>query len=185
VAFVLAGLAVLAAPATSQPNREKVVITALGVNMSNFGRATTAQVDFTVERWTTEQEREQLINAMLERGADRLLQVLKDMPSHGFMRVNSSLGWDLRYAWQTGLPDGGRRIVLATDRPITVWEAQRSARTMDYPFTVVELRVNKDGEGEGKMSVATKIEFDKENKIMELENYASQPVRLQSVRIRK
>lgn len=29
-----------------------------------------------------------------------------------------SLGYDLHYASQTLLPDGGRRIVIATDRPI-------------------------------------------------------------------
>jgi hypothetical protein len=34
------------------------------------------------------------------------------------------------------------------------------------------------------MSVATKINFDKGRKVIELENYASEPVRLQQVRVR-
>jgi hypothetical protein len=46
------------------------------------------------------------------------------------------------------------------------------------------MRVDRNGEGEGKMSVATKIRFDKEKKVIELENYASEPVRLQNVRVK-
>ena len=53
--------------------------------------------------------------------------------------------------------DGGRRIVLVTDRPISFWEAANQPRSIDYPFTLIELRLNRDGEGEGKMSIATKI----------------------------
>jgi len=49
-------------------------------------------------------------------------------------------------------------------------------RSIDYPFTLIELRLNKDGEGEGKMSLATKIIADKENNIVMLENYAIQPL---------
>ena len=45
----------------------------------------------------------------------------------------------------------------------------------------MEIRVNKDGKGEGKMAVATKINFDKQTRTMELENYASEPVRLQNL----
>jgi hypothetical protein len=33
----------------------------------------------------------------------------------------------------------------------------RLRRTIDYPFTVVELHMNSDGLGEGKMSMAAKI----------------------------
>jgi hypothetical protein len=95
-----------------------------------------------------------------------------------------ALGIDLHYAWQTPLPDGGRRIVLATDRYIDFREARNQPRSIDYPFTLIEIRTNKDGEGEGKMSVATKITFDKKKNVIELENYASEPVRLNNVKVK-
>ena len=56
---------------------------------------------------------------------------------------------------------------------------------MDYPFTLIEIHLNKDGEGEGKMAYATKISFDKKKNNVELENYSSEPVRLQTVKIEK
>ena len=55
--------------------------------------------------------------------------------------------------------------MLVTDRRIGFWEAANQPRSIDYPFTVIELRLNSDGEGEGKMSIATKIIADKEDNI--------------------
>jgi hypothetical protein len=50
---------------------------------------------------------------------------------------------------------------------------------------VIEMRVNKDGEGEGKLSIATKLNFDKRENVIELETYASEPVRLQNVKVQR
>ena len=63
-------------------------------------------------------------------------------------------------------------------------EAQQQPRTIDYPFTLFEIRVNKDGEGEGKLAYATKIRFDKDKKVMEIENYSSEPVRLNNLKVK-
>jgi hypothetical protein len=189
------GMLVSGRPAVPQDNNdEKLRITAWAVNMSNIGTGATAMVDFTIERWTEPEERAQLIATMLEQGQDALLRALQKMPSHGRMRFpswegpdpfNARLGWDIRYTAQQAQPDGGRRIVMALDRYITFWEARERPRTIDYPFTVIEMRVNKDGEGEGKLSIATKINFDKKENIIELETYASEPVRLQNVKVQR
>ena len=47
------------------------------------------------------------------------------------------------------------------------------------------MRVDKDGDGEGKLSIATKINFDKKENVIELETYASEPVRLQNVKVQR
>jgi hypothetical protein len=120
-----------------------------------------------------------------------LLRELQKMKPKGRMRIpgwrgpdphQARLGWDIRYAWQEPLPDGGRRVFLAFDRYIGFEEVRQQPRTVDYPFSLVELRLKKEGQGEGKYSVATKISFDKNKKVIELENYSSEPVRLQNVR---
>jgi hypothetical protein len=95
------------------------------------------------------------------------------------------LGWELRYAWSVPLPEGGHRLVIATDRYIGVWEARNQPRTIDYPFTLMQIHLPKEGPGEGRMAVATKISFDKKKNQMELENYSSEPVRLNQVVIDK
>jgi hypothetical protein len=185
-------LGMLTQPVVTQNSGEKLEITAWAVNMSNIATGANQTVDITVSRWSTPEEREELIATMLEKGGgDALLRKLQKMPSHGRMRFpswrgpdphNARLGWDLRYTWQTPQPDGGRRVIIAFDRYIGFWEARDRPRTMDYPFTLIELRLNKNGEGEGKMAVAAKINFDKARKVIELENYSSEPVRLQNVK---
>ena len=65
------------------------------------------------------------------------------------------------------------------------WEASHDARTMDYPFTLIELHLDKNGKGQGKIALATKIARSKDGQRLELENYSSEPVRLQNVRPQK
>jgi hypothetical protein len=110
------------------------------------------------------------------------LDVLQDMPRVGYLRTPNSIGYDIHFARKRPGEDGGEIITLATDRYIGFWEAANRPRTVDYPFTVVEIRMGKDGEGEGKMSLATKITGSKEGKMITLENYQSQPVLLTKVK---
>ena len=56
---------------------------------------------------------------------------------------------------------------------------------MDYPFTLIEVHLKKDNTGEGKISVATKITLNKKDNTVELENYQSEPVRLNNLRVVK
>jgi hypothetical protein len=165
--------------------------TAWAVSMSTAAPGANQTVDFWVDRWSTAAEREMLIDTFIENGPDALLRALQKLPVKGRMRVlnwrgpdphNARLGWDVRYAWQEKLPDNHRRVFLAFDRYIGFAEAREQPRTIDYPFTLVEVRLDQNGKGEGKWSVATKIRFDKKKQAIELENYSSEPVRLQNVR---
>ena len=169
-------------------------LTAWAVSMGTVGTGRNAVVQIRITRWTTPEERKQLLSTVIERDQDALLRALQRMPSHGRINVPGHtgpdpqqlvLGWDLHYAWNVPDKDGGQRIVLATDRYMTFLETRNQPRTTDYPFTLLDLRLKKDGEGIGKASIATKISFDKEKNIMELENYSSEPVRLQQVKIER
>jgi hypothetical protein len=156
--------------------------TAFAINLDNPGRAATANVDMTVSRWTTDAERDRLLTTLLEQGPDKLLEALRDTPRTGTIRTPDTLAYDLRFARRTPLPEGGERVVFVTDRPIGFWEASRQPRSIDYPFTVIELRLNANGEGEGKLSIATKITADRESGTIVLENYNIQPVLLSTVK---
>jgi hypothetical protein len=183
-----------AAPAQEETLPLPLRLSAFAVNMSTVKPGTTAVMDIRITRWSTAAERERLLTTAVEKGQDALLRELQRMPDHGRMSIpgwtgpdphNARLGWPLHYAWMTPGEDGGHRIAIATDRYIGFWEARNSPRTMDYPFTLIEMRIGTDGRGVGKMAVATKIEFDKKKKQMVLENYASEPVRLNEIKIQK
>ena len=93
------------------------------------------------------------------------------------------LGTDIRYAMSMPGEDGGRRIVIITPRVIGFREARDQPRTVDYPFTLFEMRFDKSGKGEGRMAYATQIMFDKKKNTVELENYSSEPVRLNNLQL--
>ncbi len=179
--------------AAAQESSEKLLINAFAINMSNIGVGGSASVDIIVDSWSTAAQREGLLKALVEKGQDGLVRELQKNPVRGRFRIPGlmgpdryglRLGRDIRYAWQSPLPEGGRRIILAMDRYIGFEEARNQPRTMDYPITLIELRLNNDGEGQGKFAVATQIRVDKEKKTLEIENYSSEPVRLNNVKVK-
>ena len=76
--------------------------------------------------------------------------------------------------------EGGRRIFLLTDRRINYWEAASGSRTLDYPFTLIELQLDRNDTGMGKLNIAAKI-TGSEDSVIEIEDFAAQPVRLNNV----
>ena len=168
---------------TDAPEAKPERFSAIAVNMGSAGPTGPGVVQIVIDRWSTPEERQVLIQAFREKGDQGLLDALQKSERLGTIRTPNRLGWDLHYAAQVPLDNGGRRILLATDRVIGFWEASRGTRTMDYPFTLIELHLDKENlKGEGRISLATKIAPSKDGKHIELENYSSEPVRLQNVR---
>jgi len=171
-----------AGAAQTRGGRERFTAFAVNMDSSTVARPGASTVEIVVERWSTDAQRDRLLAALVEKGPEKLLDTLQSLPRAGYIRTPNSIGYDLHYAWKEPLDEGGERIVIATDRYISFWEARNQPRTIDYPFTVIEMRLNRDGLGEGKMSLATKITMNKDKKQIELENYGTQPVLLQNVK---
>lgn len=164
------------------------------VSMANVATGANAIIDIRVNKWSTPKEREDLIATFLDGGQDKLLDKLRDLPVKGRISIpgrqgpdpnQTRLGWNLRFAMQTPLEDGGMRILIATDRYMTFAEVRNRPRTYDYPFTFLEIHLNKEGKGEGKMAVATQLQFDKKKNSIIFENYSTEPVRLTNVEVEK
>ena len=146
----------------------------------NHGRAGAIQIN--VDRWSTSAERATLTEALFSGGPDKLLKAVQDVKPVGRIRTPDSIGYELRYAQQAPGPDGGRDVVLVTDRPVSFWEAVNRPRSVDYPFTLIQIHLKADGTGEGKLAIATKITADPDTKMIEIEDYAHQPVQLMDVK---
>jgi hypothetical protein len=147
-----------------------------------FTPGVASQVDIQVTRWSGADETTKLLAVLKEKGPEALLDALQDTKPVGTIRTPGNLAYDLRYAQQEMVGDGIQRIVLITDRPVSMWEAVNRPRTIDYPFTFIELRLNKAGEGEGKLNLATRIDVSRSGRMVQLENYDSQPIMLKEVR---
>jgi hypothetical protein len=171
-------LVVVSLPVSAQNVKER--FTGFAVNLD--GAVNTGTVDFTIERWSTDAERSKLLSLIPQEHKDPqpLVRALQDMPSVGSIRTPQTLAWTLRYARQFKMDEGGRRIVLVTDRPIGFREARNQTRSMDYPFTVLEIRLNAKDEGEGKIFGGTKLYV--ENNELVVENWGTQPTRFNNIK---
>jgi hypothetical protein len=172
----------LAASSALAKEPELLRLRAFAVNLNNGARTNT--LDIVIERWSTDDEVSNLKAVFLERGEDKLLSALqKTKPRCGYVRTSTSIGWDIYYARETPLPDGGRRIVIASDRPVSIWEARNSPRSMDYQFSLAEIHLDKDGKGQGKAIRAAKLTLNKETNTLVIEDYQREPVRLNEVTV--
>ncbi len=149
---------------------------------ASLGTGRTAVVEITVNRWSTDEERERLLTTLQEFGRDKLIDELQKIrPPVGYMRTPNSVAYDLYYARSRSMPDGGRRVVLATNRRVSFREVAGSARSLQYQLTLIEIHLDSNGKGEGKLVPAAKITWDTKEKRIEIENYSSLPVDLLNV----
>ena len=171
-------------PQASAEDEAILRLRAFAVNMSGADGARAGTLEIAIERWSTDEERDRLCATLMENGADALLWALqKAKPRAGYIRTSSSLGWDIHYAREEPVGDGGRRVIIATDRPMRLWELWNQTRSVEYDFMLAEIRLNKDGKGEGKLATAAKIRWDAGTNTIEIENYGIEPVRLTEVQV--
>ena len=146
-----------------------------------------------VLRWTAEEDRGAVLSLITPASGqaagegEDLESALQDLQTVGFIWTGGSLGYALKYAHRTEDEDGGERIVLVTDRPLGRWDRNGPWTGSDgsgpaaAAFTVVELHLDAEDQGEGKMSVAAPIEFNPTAGTVGLADYASAAVHLDSV----
>jgi hypothetical protein len=108
----------------------------------------------------------------------------------GYLWSSEVAGYALRYAVRLPGQDGGERILLITDRRLgasnDLWKPAGPSSPGDlaanYEFSLIELRLNAKGEGEGKISLTGKVAVDPASKTFALENYGALPVVLKNVK---
>ena len=104
----------------------------------------------------------------------------------GYLWSSESAGYSLKYAYRIPQPDGGERIIFATDRRLgawnTLWKPTGGAATTELDFSVLEVRLNAKGIGEGKASLTGKVAVDSSAKTIALDGYSALPVVLKDVK---
>ena len=68
---------------------------------------------------------------------------------------------------------------------MSFWEITNRPRSSQYPFTWVQFRSAPTARRAGKIAVAARITGEEADDLIEVEDFAIQPVRLQNIRARK
>jgi hypothetical protein len=115
-----------------------------------------------------------------------LAAALQQAATVGYLWSSEVAGYAIRYAARLTRPDGVERIILITSRRLgamnDLWKPVGPGVPSTYAFSVIELRVNAKGEGEGKASLMGKVVPDSAAKVVGLEDYNALPVVLKNVR---
>jgi hypothetical protein len=165
------------------------------VSAPDAGGVIGGRVDITIERWSTEAERESLRRSLSEHNVPALLAGLGkvfrrvgivQMPgAHALgARARTRRVRNLKFAQEIKTPTG-RQVILAADHHLGFGESGRDFESFDPEFTLVDIRIGPDGKGVGKLAPATKVTYNQKTRSFEIENYASLPVRLADVRAEK
>jgi len=115
----------------------------------------------------------------------RLATAVKAAPTLGFIWGNGVTGYSIKYAWRSPAIAETQRIVLIVDRRLdsqTADPAPASAAAADATFTVIEMRIDRQGTGEGKTSLTSSVAIDTEAKTLALDGYAAAPALLKVTR---
>ena len=110
---------------------------------------------------------------------------IKAAPTCGFIWGDGPTGYSIKYAWRAASPDGLERIVLVTDRRLGANEPswpKASGPLADADFTVIEVRIDGKGVGEGKASLMAAVVVDAAVNTLALDGYAAAPVLLKVTR---
>ena len=143
-------------------------------------RTSTVSTTFTLtlESQTTPNEISQFDARLREGGQDGLMKMISNS-KHGTLQIGGNVGRDIGFVQVTPSEEGGRKYTIILERWINFAEARRGTRSLDYPFTYIELYLDDEGKGDGMMFSAAKIRF-KDNSV-EVENFATYPAKLMGV----
>ncbi len=154
--------------AQDQPLREEYQAQAMGQG-TQLGQ--TFNVTIHIEEYSTPEERQVLVDAFTKAGSQGLFNALNKVKSKGRIAVTGTLGYDISFIRR--LPtEGGVKLRVLTNRPITFGEAWTDSRSMDYNLSAVELDlINEKGKSTGVLLPACQLKIDKKTSELGIENY--------------
>jgi len=146
-----------------KPKTQKIDATAMGTS-TQLGK--TIQVSLHIYDYSTEDDRQILIEAF-EKGKNQgLVNALEKMNAVGRIAISGTLGYDVSYIRLIPIPTG-RKIRFITNRLLRFGETYYSARTVDYNLTGGEVDLNdKDKDkSTGVLYPAAKLRLDKDKQL--------------------
>jgi hypothetical protein len=137
------------------------------------GNASAAQIkfNFTITKYSTDDELKELAAILKDKGEDALIDALKKLDAG---RINQLGDTGNQIAIAEKAQSGKVTVItIITARKISTVELKRKAAHADYPLGYLSVTLKENGEGTGKMMTAAKVKFDKKKGHFQLEPYGN------------
>lgn len=129
----------------------------------------TVSIDIRINKYNTAEDIKHYAEILKNSGPDALRRRLEDEDVGQFSPVGS-VGTPIAIARRLG--NGDKTIIrVVTARNMSFAELRNSSRSVDYPYTMLEFVLDKDGKGTGTAIGAAKIRFDKKQNRYEIESF--------------
>ena len=107
-------------------------------------------------------------------------------PNYGnaFVAIRGERGYPTYYA-QEFTDNGKRTILILTDREIEFEEVYNREISLQFPFTMITMALDADGNGSGAAILGAELKWDEAKDVLRVTGYSAEPVRLEGVRLIK
>lgn len=151
---------------------------AMGTGGSVGGK--TAQFDFRITKYTSDEELQNFAQLLKEKGSDALRRAL-EKEDKGRINVVGSTGNQIAVARKRAQGED-TIITIVTARTMPFLELYNNGRSTGYQFGFLQVKLNAKGEGAGQIMAAAKIRFDKKKGKYEIESYGNQYIKATNIR---
>jgi hypothetical protein len=165
----------------AQPRGEQIMANLVDP-AGHFGRrgGNTAPVVIHLDHYSSDADVQRLSGILVGKGPDALRDALWDQEV-GYIRVGGGLGYPIAAARSRETPTG-RVIRLMIDRPISPREVLNNTFSSDYPFSYIEINLDRSGKGDGQFFAAAKVSMKKDGTLT-VESFSPQPLRLLGAKV--
>jgi hypothetical protein len=178
-AIVALLLAIGVAGAFAAVSLDRVYLATLVDTSHVLPHAQSVPIRVRLERLTADDRVADLVRVARDKGELALRRAL-ETESVGRLEINGRLGDPISYARRIEDADGVH-LLLISERSLSLREIFGNRRSVDYPFTVVEIDLAPDGSGSGNFYGAARIRPRKDGDI-ELDGLSALPARLLAVK---
>jgi len=167
------------------------VFNARALNMGGGPTGATTNIQITVDKWSSDGQRQAMMNILKEKGHEAFIDGLHEMGQVGHARAlgvaagraSPFPSTPFQFAYQFDR-DGQREVVMVAERPISGREAASASQSLDYDTTVIIMNFPADDEnakGTGLLYRALKIRYDDEKEKLAVEQMGREPIRLTEI----
>ncbi len=168
-----------ARPQDEEEIREVYTGSLVGLGGAIAGR--TATFTLTLTGRSTRDQASRYVELLRTKGQDALRKQL-DGRDVGRFALTGRAGQTVNFAYEQQTPEG-RRVIAVWERWLQPFELRYGSRSQDYPFTYLEISIDKNGKGTGTLIGAAKLFFeDDDPSTLTVENFATYPIRVVNVR---
>ena len=188
IAFIAAAAlaaVLLVLPAFGEEKPKSEYFSAVWAVVGSSLGGSTMPIDIRVDRYNTDEDMKKLADLLVEGGQDKLLRAL-EKEDVGQVSPVGRIGTPLAVARK--FVQGNKTIIrLAAARDMAFVELRRSGRSVDYPYTILQLELDEKGNGTGTAITAARIRFNKKENVYEIESlhHGSNYHKLMNVRTMK